>query len=83
VVTLRNGELGKAQANIAHPLCRLMLVWVPGLCSQYPMFMPDTLGNNLFTVAEISETAHFGEILMMIMITCSVAQNFMSTNFLF
>ena len=80
-VILINGELGKAQENIVQPLYRLVLVWMPGLCSQYPVFMPDTLGIDLFMVAEISETACFVEILMMIM--CSIAQNFMSTNFLF
>lgn len=56
-------------------------MWVPGLCSQYAVFMPDTLGNDFFMVAEISETACFIEIMMMIM--CSIAQNFMSTNFIF
>lgn len=76
VVILINGELGKAQENTARPLHRRVLVWVPGLCSQCPMFMPDTLGNDLFVVAEISETASFIEILIMMMIMCSIAQNF-------
>lgn len=81
MVILIKGELGKAQENTAQPLCGLVLVGVPGLCSQYPMFVPDTLGNDLFTVARISETTSSIEILMIIM--CSIAQNFMSINFLF
>lgn len=76
MVILINGELGKAQENTAQPLHRRVLAWVPGLCSQYPMFMPDTLGNDLFVVAEISKTACFIEVLMMMMIMCSIAWNF-------
>lgn len=53
----------------SHSPCRPALVWVPGLCSQYPMVIPDTLRTVLFMIAEIMETACF--VLMKIM--CSVA----------
>lgn len=63
---LKNGELSEAQENRTQPPHGLVLVWVPSLCSQYSISMPDTLGNDLLKVAGISETACFIGILMLI-----------------
>lgn len=45
-VILLNGEVDRAQENIAQPLCRPLLVWVPGHCFQDLKFMPGTLRND-------------------------------------
>lgn len=91
VVMLINAELGKTHRAASLEACTsvsaqlsgiLSSIHIPtGPCSQCAMFMPDILGNDLVLVVEISETFCFIEMLMMI--TCSIAQNFMGIDFLF